>query len=125
MKETEHNEKTPCCWIVGAGPCGGLHAEGFAPKKEDYIIAADGGLRYLEDAGVSPDMVVGDFDTLGYEPEHENVVRLSVTGQIRLLRWRRAQRGDIALSSFMAAWAASWSTLSQTCSISSGWHSAA
>ncbi|MDD7602064.1 MAG: thiamine diphosphokinase [Firmicutes bacterium] len=78
MKETEHNEKTPCCWIVGAGPCGGLHAEGFAPKKEDYIIAADGGLRYLEDAGVSPNMVVGDFDTLGYEPEHENVVRLSV-----------------------------------------------
>lgn len=66
------------CWIIGASPCSGLEAGDFAPKKGDYVIAADGGLRYLEEAGVKPDMIVGDFDTLGYEPDHDNVVRLQV-----------------------------------------------
>lgn len=66
------------CWIIGAGPCSGLEKEGFAPKQEDYIIAADGGLRYLQEAGVAPDLIVGDFDTLGYAPACENVVHLPV-----------------------------------------------
>ena len=70
--------KAPICHIVGAGPCSGLAAEGFELKEGDYVIAADGGLRYLEEAGVKPDMIVGDFDTLGYEPDHDNVVRLQV-----------------------------------------------
>lgn len=77
-KENEKKEKEPCCWIVGAGPCSGLTEEGFSPEQGDYIIAADGGLRYLETAGVRPDMIVGDFDTLGFEPTHDNVVRLQV-----------------------------------------------
>ncbi|MGN0714793.1 MAG: thiamine diphosphokinase, partial [Anaerovoracaceae bacterium] len=77
-KANEKMEKVPCCWIVGAGPCSGLTDEGFTPKEGDYIIAADGGLRYLETVGVRPDMIVGDFDTLGYEPTHDNVVRLQV-----------------------------------------------
>ena len=76
MKINSKKEKEPCCWIVGAGPCSGLTEEGFSPEQGDYIIAADGGLRYLEAAGVRPDMVVGDFDTLGFEPAHDNVVRL-------------------------------------------------
>ena len=78
MKINSKKEKEPCCWIVGAGPCSGLVDEGFSPEEDDYIIAADGGLRYLEAAGVRPDMVVGDFDTLGFEPAHDNVVRLQV-----------------------------------------------
>ena len=78
MKINSKKEKEPCCWIVGAGPCSGLTEEGFSPEQGDYIIAADGGLRYLEAAGVRPDMVVGDFDTLGFEPAHDNVVRLQV-----------------------------------------------
>ena len=64
------------CYIIGAGPCTGLKKEGFSPAEGDYIIAADGGLAYLEEAGVKADLVVGDFDTLGYEPDHENVLRL-------------------------------------------------
>ncbi|MGN1414239.1 MAG: thiamine diphosphokinase [Anaerovoracaceae bacterium] len=78
MKENAKKEKKTTCWIVGAGPCSGLTDEGFTPKEGDYIIAADGGLRYLEKIGVRPDMVVGDFDTLGFEPTHDNVVRLQV-----------------------------------------------
>lgn len=69
------NINHPVCCIVGAGPCGEIE---FQPKEDDYVIAADGGLRHLEKAGLKADLVVGDFDTLGYEPEHENVVRLQV-----------------------------------------------
>lgn len=33
-------------------------------KKTDYIICADGGARYAEAIGITPDLIVGDFDTL-------------------------------------------------------------
>ena len=39
----------------------------------DYVIAADGGLRHTEKAGIEPDTVLGDFDSLGYTPEGANV----------------------------------------------------
>lgn len=61
------------CYIVGAGECFGLD---FSKDEGDYIIAADAGYRYLMEAGKVPDMVVGDFDTLKYLPEHPNVVQL-------------------------------------------------
>ncbi len=74
--EFRYNE-APICYIFGASPCSGFRSgKTFSLKKEDYVIAADGGLRYLETLGVKPDLIVGDFDTLGYEPKHENVVRL-------------------------------------------------
>ena len=66
------------CYIISASPCSGFEGGSFAPEEDDYVIAADGGLKHLEAAGVQPDMIVGDFDTLGYEPEHENVVQLQV-----------------------------------------------
>ena len=42
-------------------------------EKEDYILAADGGLRHLEKAGLKPNGIIGDFDSLGYEPEGAEV----------------------------------------------------
>ena len=37
--------------------------------EKDFVIAADGGLRHVRKAGVRCDLVLGDFDSLGYIPE--------------------------------------------------------
>ena len=36
-------------------------------------IAADGGLKHTEELGIVPDVILGDFDSLGYIPDHANV----------------------------------------------------
>lgn len=62
----------PVCWIVGAADFDG---EGFAPQPGDFVIAADGGYAHLQRIGVDPDMVLGDFDSLGAAPQHRCIVR--------------------------------------------------
>ena len=42
-------------------------------SPEALVIAADGGLRYTEQLGISPDVTLGDFDSLGYTPAGANV----------------------------------------------------
>lgn len=65
--------KKNICYIVGAGENYGLD---FSPAEGDFVIAADAGLRLLEEKGIRPDLIVGDFDTLHYIPQGENVLRL-------------------------------------------------
>lgn len=43
-----------------------------------FIIAADGGLHHTQALGLTPDVILGDFDSLGYVPEGENVLRYPV-----------------------------------------------
>lgn len=62
---------TGICYIIGAGNCTRLPQN---IKKEDMVIAVDGGYKYVKDTRV--DLVVGDFDSLGYVPEHPNVLKL-------------------------------------------------
>lgn len=62
----------PVCYIVGACPPGPM---AFAQSCPSLIIAADQGLRHLEKAGVVPDLIVGDFDSLGQVPSGENVIQ--------------------------------------------------
>ena len=40
---------------------------------EDYILAADGGLRHLEKLNLRPHGIIGDFDSLGFVPEGAEV----------------------------------------------------
>ncbi len=58
------------CYIVGAVPLGGAVPR---PRPGDYVIAADGGYAALAALGVTPDLVMGDFDSLGAAPDHPNV----------------------------------------------------
>ena len=59
------------CYIAGAGEFN----EKTLPGKDDYIIAANGGYAALKTRGITPDLVVGDFDSLEKEPSHPNIVR--------------------------------------------------
>lgn len=61
------------CYVVGAGDCSELP---FKPEKGDIVIAADAGYLSLKKAGIKPDVVIGDFDSLGFVPSGEEVVRL-------------------------------------------------
>lgn len=66
------------CALVGAGD---FNANQFLVIQEagafDYVIAVDGGYESLQDAGVKPDMVLGDFDSLGYVPKGIRTSRFS------------------------------------------------
>jgi len=48
------------CYIAGAGDFN----ENALPGKGEYIIAANGGYAALKSRGISPDLIVGDFDSL-------------------------------------------------------------
>ncbi len=63
----------PICYIVGAGEDYGLD---FLPRTEDMVIAADAGYRIVQAAGIRPDVVIGDFDSLGAAPVGEQIVIL-------------------------------------------------
>ncbi len=55
------------CVIFCAGSFDGLlHPIG----EKDYIIAADGGYTHVQSLGLTPDSVLGDFDSLGYVPQN-------------------------------------------------------
>ncbi len=57
---------------MGAGECSRLLLH---QKEEDMVIAVDGGYEYVKDGQV--DLVVGDFDSLGFVPEHPHVIALA------------------------------------------------
>lgn len=62
------------CHIVGAGEETAL---AFITGADDLIIGCDGGYSYLLKYGYKPDVIIGDFDSLGFVPEGENVIKLN------------------------------------------------
>lgn len=70
--------------IVGA-------ADDFVPFRKrpgDIVIAADGGYAQPGVADAA-DIVIGDFDSLGYEPRGAETVRLPVERTLPIPRLRR------------------------------------
>ena len=59
------------CIIIGAMEPGKIPP----PKKNDLLIAADGGLDHLSRRGLTPHLIVGDFDSLGRVPEGDPIIR--------------------------------------------------
>ena len=57
------------CVIFCAAGFSGL----LEPLADAFVIAADGGLQHTKKLGVAPDVILGDFDSLGYVPEGANV----------------------------------------------------
>ena len=58
------------CVIFCGGEFDSLHTP-IAPGS--FVIAADKGLEYTKKLGISPDLILGDFDSLGYVPESAQV----------------------------------------------------
>ena len=49
--------------IVGSSSLGKIDELKEAVTRADYVVSADGGLKYLEQAGIVPDIILGDFDS--------------------------------------------------------------
>ena len=48
------------------------------PQEGDFVIAADRGYQVALSLGIQPELIVGDFDSLGEAPHDANVIRLNV-----------------------------------------------
>ena len=62
------------CIIFGALK---INTDGFNLNKNenDVIIAADKGLETLKELNIMPDYIIGDFDSLGYIPDGNNIIK--------------------------------------------------
>lgn len=67
------SENKGICYLVAAGESVPLD---FVPNDSDLVIAVDGGLKYLQRAKITPNIILGDFDSLGYIPDEPSTLRL-------------------------------------------------
>lgn len=58
------------CYIIAAGECEKISLE---KKQGDFVICADAGYRKAIENNIIPDLVVGDFDSLGEIPKLESI----------------------------------------------------
>ncbi len=59
------------CYIVGAGECAKLPEI----KEGDFVIAADGGYDSLMRQGITPNLLVGDLDSIENSPSGVEILR--------------------------------------------------
>lgn len=69
------------CVIIGGGECSVDFLKADI-SDSDYVICADGGYDYAASAGVSPDLLIGDFDSIKEIPDFRNIIRLPVEKDI-------------------------------------------
>ena len=63
------------CFIIGAGSFYGLPV---SVQRTDMVIAADGGWYTCRENGITPTLLVADFDSLDTVPEFDHILRLPV-----------------------------------------------
>jgi thiamine pyrophosphokinase len=63
------------CFIIAAGSFYGMVRR---PAPGDYVIAADAGYRWCVQEHLTPDLLLGDFDSLREVPELPNIRRVPV-----------------------------------------------
>ena len=68
---------------------GAFDALALPIEKDDYIIAADGGLAHVEKLGLTPGCILGDFDSLGYIPQNSQVFPVEKDDTDSMLAARR------------------------------------
>ena len=59
------------CYIFGALPVTDFN---FDIQPDDIVIAADSGVLNTQNFNISPDYLIGDFDSLGYTPCESNTL---------------------------------------------------
>ena len=62
------------CYIVGAGDIYSLPQ----PKRGDLLIAADGGYDHLISHGITPNLLIGDLDSIREVPKEIEIIRYPV-----------------------------------------------
>lgn len=60
------------CFIFGSLE---IQEKSVRIESDDIVIAADGGLKNTQNLNITPDYIVGDFDSLEYTPEGNNVIK--------------------------------------------------
>lgn len=63
------------CFIIGAGSFYGLPV---SVQRTDMVIAADGGWHTCRENGITPTLLVADFDSLDAAPAFDHILRLPV-----------------------------------------------
>ena len=58
-------------------------------REDDFVLAADGGLRHTEKLGILPNEIIGDFDSLGFTPAGANVFPVEKDDTDAMLAVRR------------------------------------
>lgn len=90
------------CYIVGARKNYGLD---FTSTSNDFVIAADAGLRYLEQYSITAYFVIRDFDSLDNTPAHPNTMVLDTEKNTDMFATvREGIKAGYSILHFTAGW---------------------
>ena len=66
------------CIIIGGGDCSADFLKQHINPENDYIICADSGYDYAKSAGLVPNLLIGDFDSISSVPKFANKITLPI-----------------------------------------------
>lgn len=66
------------CVIIGGGDCSASFLKENIDVENDCIICADSGYDYAVSADITPNLLIGDFDSISAVPKGLNIITLPV-----------------------------------------------